>query len=159
MPTTAVHLDMAGMPAAARRGRSGSGVDRDTHPVKGGLDMGGKPRLEFRIIEVGMHIGQDRPPGLDALDPGHCVVHAEVARMRLVAQRIHDPEIETRQGFYARVRQVDEVARIGDRAEAKTQRRKVAMVLEERQDGDRPPLPSTMTGVPGAIRCSVKIGG
>ena len=66
---------------------------------------------------------------------------AEVARMRMVAQRVDDPQIEPGQRLDARGRHVVQVARIGERAEAEAERLDVAVVLQERQRLDRPALP------------------
>ena len=59
--------------------------------------MGRQPAAQFLVVEVGVQVGQDRPPGLEPLDPGQRLVDAEMARMRRVAQRVDDPDIEARQ--------------------------------------------------------------
>ena len=82
-------------------------------------------------------------------------VEAEMARMRLVAQRIDDPEVEPGERRDALVRQVAEVARIGQAAEAEAERGDVAMLLQERQRGDRAALPRRSSpACPAASRCS-----
>src|SRR5262245_9305054 len=88
-----------------------------------------------------MEIGQDRAPGIDAPDPGQRIIDAEMARMRAVAQRIHDPDFGPRERSHARLRQAAQVAGIGKRAEAKTQRRNIAVLLQDGQGLDRTALP------------------
>jgi hypothetical protein len=41
-----------------------------------------------------MHVGDDGPARLEAVDPGQRVVDAEMAGMRRIAQAVDDPEIE-----------------------------------------------------------------
>ena len=74
------------------------------------------------VIEIGVQVGQDRAPRLQPLDPGERVVEREMARVRPVAQRVHDPDVEVGQGRDARGRHAAEVAGIGELAEAKAQR-------------------------------------
>jgi hypothetical protein len=49
------------------------------------------------VIEIGMQVGQDRSARLDTLDPGQRLVDTEVARVRPIAQRIDDPQLEASQ--------------------------------------------------------------
>ena len=98
--------------------------------------------------------------GLDALDPGERVGDAEMARVRRVAQRIDDPQIEPGERLGARVRHVDQVAGICDIAEAEAERLDVAVLLQERQRRDRPARPGIE--LPAARRlspCMFRIGG
>ena len=70
---------------------------------------------------------------LDALDPGERIRDAEMARVRRVAQRIDDPQIEPGERRHAVGRQLDQVARIRDIAEAEAERLDVAVILQERR--------------------------
>jgi len=44
------------------------------------------------IIEIGMQIGQDRTGGFDAGDPPSASSTLEMARVRPIAQRVHNPD-------------------------------------------------------------------
>src|SRR5262249_47636059 len=102
--------------------------DHDAQPVISRVDMRGQLRLELCIIEIGVHVGEDGALRPDARDPLQRLVDAQMGRVRLVAQRVHDPDIEAGKGGNARRWQVDQVAGVGDRTEAITEGRDVAMV-------------------------------
>ena len=80
-----------------------------------------------------MQVGEDRALGFEPLDPAECVGQREMAWVRPIAQRIDHPGIEPGQRGSAFGRQAAQVAAIGERAEAKTERRNVAVLLEDRQ--------------------------
>ena len=54
-----------------------------------------------------------------------------MARVRPVAQRVDDPDIEIGQGGRALSRNAAEVARIADIAEAKAERGNIAVLLQD----------------------------
>src|SRR5688572_22936212 len=60
-----------------------------------------------------------------------------MARVRYVAQGIHDPDIKAAEGIQAGLWQAVDVARIAEPAEAIAKRMDVAMLLQHRQGGDR----------------------
>ena len=84
------------------------------------------------IIEIGMQIGQDRTGGFDAGDPTERVIDAEMARVRPIAQRVHNPDFGTGKRSNAGLRQPTQIG---------------------------PPSPSTVMDWPACNRCSVTIGG
>ena len=83
-----------------------------------------------------MQVRQDGAPRLDARDPLNGIADAEMARMRRVAQRIDDPDIKPGEFTQTVIRQVGEVAGVGQSAKPEAQRVDVAMALEERQNVD-----------------------
>ena len=92
-------------------------------------------------IEVGMQVGQDRPRGFDALDPGQGILHAEMTGMRTITQRVDDPHVDRTHCGDCCWRQPAEIAGIDKAAEAKTERANITMLLEKREHGDGSPLP------------------
>src|SRR5262245_9761474 len=126
----------------ARKCRQDSRVGQfDAEPVIGRLDVGREPAAQFVVIEIGMQVGQNRALGFEALDPIQRFRDAQVAQVRLVAERIEDPDVEAFEGRDAVGRQTLEIAAIGQAAEAKAERSDVAMVLEDGQGGDWSSLP------------------
>src|SRR5579871_1035210 len=112
----------------------------DLEPVKGRLDMGRQLAAQNVVVEVEVHVGEDRPPGRKPLDPLERFGDREMARVRLVAQSIDDPQINASERRNAFRRQVAQVARVRDVADTEAERRDVAVVLQERQRGDRAAL-------------------
>src|SRR5579864_5856197 len=88
-----------------------------------------------------MQIGQDGAARFEAFDPAERVRERKVTRMRRVAQRVDDPDVEIGQGVEADIRDRTEVDRIGEIAETKAERSDVAMLLQDRQGGEWPSLP------------------
>src|SRR5262245_11757498 len=106
-----------------------------------------------------MEVGQDRAVGLDPCDPRERVVDTKMARMRPVAQRVHDPDLGPGKRRDTGLGQAAEVAGIGEAPEAESQGRDIAMLLRTGSAAIGPPSPLTVTHRPGASRCSVTIGG
>ena len=50
------------------------------HPVIGGLDALRQADPQGFVVEVGVHVGQNGPARLEAVDPGERLAEAEVAR-------------------------------------------------------------------------------
>src|SRR5579862_8013272 len=98
--------------------------------------MGRQSGAKLFVIEVGVQIGEDRAPWRDPLDPCQRLADREMSRMRRVAQRIDDPQIEPRERRNALRREVTHIARISCRAEPEAKRGNVAMILQERQRSD-----------------------
>jgi hypothetical protein len=98
-------------------------------------------RFQRLEIKIAVQIGEDRALRLQPFDPGQRLADAEMAGMRTVAQRIDDPQIEAFERLDALCGQINEVARIGDAAEAISERGNIAVVLQERQNRDRTALP------------------
>ena len=71
-------------------------LDDDRHAVIGDRDVGRQARAERVVVEVGVQIGEDRLRRRHAGDPAEGVANREVARMRRVAQRVDDPEVQAR---------------------------------------------------------------
>ena len=69
-----------------------------------------------------MHVGEHRALRFDSPDPGKRLLDAEMAWMTHVAERIDDPHIEVLEVFERFLGQVADIRRIGDAAEAKTER-------------------------------------
>jgi phosphoribosyl 1,2-cyclic phosphate phosphodiesterase len=96
-----------------------------------GLDAGRQAAPQRRVIHVAVQIGQDRPFGLHARDPAQRLVEVEMARVRRLAQRVHDPNVEAGQGGQAGLRQALDIGGIGHVAEAEAERRDIAVVLQD----------------------------
>src|SRR5262249_44403024 len=88
-----------------------------------------------------MEVGQDRAVGLDPCDPRERVVDTKMARMRPVAQRVHDPDLGPGKRRDTGLGQTAEVAGIGEPPEAESQGGDIAMLLQDRQRRDRTALP------------------
>src|SRR5262249_39206878 len=86
----------------------------DGQAVIGRLDMRRQPPAQLVIVEVRMQIGQDRPPRLERLDQLERLVDAEVRRMRLVAERVDDPDIKVGERREALGREPDQIAGISE---------------------------------------------
>jgi len=110
------------------------------------------------VIEVGVHVGEDRARRLDPPDPVQRVRDAEMARMRHMAQRIDDPEVESGERRDTGLRHVVQVARIRDVAEPEPERLDVAVILRERISIG-PPGPGIDSGTPALSSCMLRIGG
>src|ERR1700740_2766228 len=91
-----------------------------------------------------MHVGDDSPLGLEAVDPGKRIVDAEMARMRRVTQTIDDPEIEIFKRTPAFPGNVAEVGRISRIADAIAERRNVAVLQHERGQFHRTAPPNDL---------------
>src|SRR5262245_28364875 len=124
-----------------RASRMPGGGHFDREPIEGRLHVRRELRPQLVVVEIGMEIGQDRAPGLDPFDPAQRIVDTEMAGMRAVAQRIHDPDFGPRERSHARLRQAAQVAGIGKRPEAKAQRGNIAVLLQDRQGLDWAALP------------------
>ena len=116
-------------------------VDLNLHAVVGRLDMRRQACLQGFVIEIGVQIGQHGPFRVDAFDPAQGVVEAEMAGVRPVPQRVHDPDVEVGKRRQARVGQADEIAGIRETVEPESEGRNVAVVLQEREDHDRAACP------------------
>src|ERR1700760_2290036 len=81
------------------------------HPVIAGHDVIGQALPDHLVVEIGMHVGDDRAPRLEALDPGQRVAQAEMARMGRVTQAIDDPQIELLEQRPARFWNIADVGR------------------------------------------------
>jgi hypothetical protein len=113
----------------------------DREPVEPGLHIGRQPGAQCLVVQIGMKVGQDRPGRLNPFDPRQCIVDAEMARMRLISERIHDPDIDPCQGSYAGLGQAAQVTGIGQGAEPEAQGRNIPVLLEDGEDHDRTALP------------------
>src|SRR5690606_27188227 len=117
------------------RSAAGSiGVDLQHHAVVGGLDALGQTRLELVVIELVVHVGQDRVPGLDALDPGERLLEMSMGRVRPLAQAVDQPDLDAGQLVERCLRQLLDVGRIGERARAESPARQPPVALLERAE-------------------------
>ena len=82
-----------------------------------------------------------------------------MARMRPVAQRVDDPDIEAGQSRDAFGRQTAEIGRIGHAPKRKPSEAMSPCSCRNGSAVIGPPWPSMVTGSPGARRCSRTIGG
>ena len=69
-----------------------------------------------------MHMGEHRALRIDSLNPGKCLLDAEVTRMPRIAQRVEDPDIEVFEISKRVLRQIADIWLIGDAAEAEAER-------------------------------------
>src|SRR5262245_48860054 len=102
--------------------------------------MGRQLAAQFLVVEIGMKIGEDRAPRFDPRDPAERVLDTEMARMRLVTQRVHDPDLGPGERRDARLGQPTQIAGIGKRSETEPQGGNVAMLLQDRERGNRAAL-------------------
>src|SRR5580700_828453 len=126
-----VGLSSVTSPIYVRGYVSGAFCNSNRHPVVGRLNIGRQLRIELLVIEIGVQIGQDGAPRLEAADPLQCIVEREMARVRPIAQRVDDPDVEAGQRRGAFRRHAGQVAGIGEVAEAKTERSDVAVLLQD----------------------------
>src|SRR6185312_11373341 len=77
----------------------------------------------------------------DLADPVQRFVEIEMTRMRALAQRIDDPDVEAAQRGNAFGRQTFDVGRVGHVAEPEAEGRDVAMTLQDREGIYRSTLP------------------
>jgi len=103
----------------------------DLEPVKGRLDMGRQLAAQNVVVEVEVHVGEDRPPGRKPLDPLERFGDREMARVRPVPQRVDDPDIEAFKRRNRFRRHTGKVAGIGEAAEPEAQRGDIAMLLQD----------------------------
>src|SRR5262245_58956124 len=76
------------------------------------LDMRRQPPAQLVVVEIRMQIGQDRPPRLQRRDQLERLVDRQMGRMRPVAQRIDNPDVEVGKHRKAFGRQPDQIAGI-----------------------------------------------
>src|ERR1700676_2994765 len=127
-------------PFSEKVGLPGLG-NSEGHPVERRNDMDRQSAAQHLVIEVGVQIGQDGAPGFYAFDPAKRVLERKVTRVRPIAQAIAIPTAGAAKGRTVLRWNAAEVARIGEVAEAEAERGDIAVLLEERQDGDRSALP------------------
>ena len=96
-------------------------------------------------MQVGQH-GAARPY---PLDPSKRVGNRKMGRMRTPAQRVNDPDIEATERGDRGVRQVDEIARIGQPRDPEAKGVDVAMRLERYPDA----VAEDMEGFGVAVAC------
>src|SRR5262249_47480985 len=111
------------------------------HPIVGRLDARRQFAPQGLVVEIRVQVGQDGAPGLDARDPGKRQRQMRVARMLGVAQRVDDPALDAFERGERRLVQSVDVARIGERPEAETERADAAMALPEALYRKRAPCP------------------
>jgi SAM-dependent methyltransferase len=59
-----------------------SAIELHPHPIIGRLDMRRQFGAQFRVVEIAMHVGEDRALRADAVDPLQRQVEVKMARMR-----------------------------------------------------------------------------
>lgn len=77
-------------------------------------DMGRQLGSQGLVVQRDVKIGQHRLACADAFDRGERVGHGEMRRMRLFAQRVHDPAADAGKRPDAVVRQPVDIRRIGN---------------------------------------------
>lgn len=110
-------------------------------------------------IEIGVQIGQDGVLRPEFADPFQRFGQGKMARMRRIAQRIDNPEVEILEKLPAFGRDRIEIGRIGNVCEAKAERVDFAVFEPERQELDLPPGPSMPQISPGMSRFSLSSAG
>src|SRR6516164_5625548 len=109
--------------------------DLNPEPVVGGLDVWRQLAAQLFVIEVGVHVGEDRALRLDLFDPVQRVAQREVTWVRPIAQRVKDPYVEPLEQRHARGRKVAHVGRISQVSEAKAERVDLAVHLRKWKRG------------------------
>src|SRR5438132_4563238 len=103
-------FEMYGSKAAdGARSRYSAVRQLDAQPIIGRLDTRREPPAQLLVIKVRVQVGQDRAPRFEARDPGEGLGDAQVARMRLVAQRVDDPDFQRAEHGNAVLGQAGEV--------------------------------------------------
>src|SRR5215475_14457365 len=116
-------------------------ADFQLHPVIARHHALRQALPQHLVIEVGVHVGDDRALRLEAVDPGQRVVDAEMAGMGGVTKAVDDPEIEIFEERPALAPDVAEVRRIGGIRDTKAERRYLAVLEQEGGEFDRAALP------------------
>jgi len=104
----------------------------NSHAIESRFDIRWKFAFEPPEIESAMKIGEDRALGPQFGDPGEGFRQGKMTGVRRVAQSVDDPQVEPLQKTEARDGNGAEIGRIGDLAEAKTERVNLAMFKLER---------------------------
>src|SRR5687768_433735 len=87
-------------------------TDRPADAVVARLDMGRQLAPQGFVVQIRVHVGEDRALGLEALDPAERICNAPVARMRLVAQCVDHPNVQPGECRRARGGQAAQIAGI-----------------------------------------------
>src|SRR5512139_1105775 len=119
-------LTFQGEPSRREHGAS----RRERHPVIGRLYTRRQFSTQRRVVHVGVQVGQDRTFRFDPCDPLERLVQIEMARVRLSAKCINDPDLKACERGNAFGRQAFDVGRVGDVTEAEAKGRDVAVVLQ-----------------------------
>ena len=134
-------------------------LELQNHAVVGRHNAIGKLRREFIVIDINVQMGQDRPFRPHLSDPGQRFCHRQMARVRRVAQRIQDPDIEIAQIRQRLIGQIVQVAGIGDAADAQSQRIDIAVNCRKGWKTRSPPGPLMVTGARFSITWPCTIAG
>src|SRR5215831_20961541 len=70
------------------------------HAVIGRLDVSRQLGAQFCVVEIAVHVGEDRALRPDAVDPLQRQVEVKMARMRSVPERVDDPQLDAGERLY-----------------------------------------------------------
>src|SRR5690606_1944533 len=113
--------------------RPAAGSDLDDHAVMGRLHVGRQCAAQRLVVEAVVHMRQDSALHAEPRDPAQRFADAEVAWMRLVAQRIDEPDVRAfNYGLSFRFQPAD-IARVAQAADLEAERVDRSMRLAIRQ--------------------------
>src|SRR5258708_33914226 len=112
--------------------------DVDNHPVIGRLHAGRQPCNPGVVVDLMVHVREDRPARAYPPDPGQGLVEMAMPEVRPVLEAVDGPHLDAGQHRKARFGHCLDVGRIGEFAEPQAENRVsvAAMLLPERLDGE-----------------------
>src|SRR5258708_29357220 len=111
-------------------------VELDPHTIIPRLDIGRQLGAQFGVVEIAVHVGEDRALRADAVDPSERRVEVKMTRMWPVPERVDDPQLDAGERLYGGLPHIHQVRRAGLGAEAESEGSDVAVGELERQRRD-----------------------
>src|SRR5258708_23023164 len=111
-------------------------VDPDPHTIIPRLDIGRQLGAQFGVVEIAVHVGEDRALRADAVDPSQRQVEVKMTRMWPVPERVDDPQLDAGERLYGGLRHIHQVGRVSHGAEAESEGTDVAVRELERHRRD-----------------------
>src|SRR3954447_785984 len=95
-----------------------------------------QPARPVGVVDLVVHVGEIAPRRPDAVDPAQGHLEVGVARVRAVAERVDDPDVEALEAVQRLVREAVGVGRVGEAADAEAPALAAAVLLAEGDDLD-----------------------
>src|SRR5260370_9667553 len=87
-------------------------VELDPHTIIPRLDVGRELGAQFGVVEIAVHIGEDRALRADAVDPSQRQVEGKMTRMWPAPERVDDPQLDAGERLYGRLRPTHAVRQV-----------------------------------------------
>src|SRR5882672_6504330 len=111
-------------------------VELHPHTIIPRLDIRRQLGAQFGVVEIAVHVGEDRAFRADAVDPSERQVEVKMTRMRPVPERVDDPQLDAGERLYGSLRHIHQVGRVGHGTEAESEGGDVAVGEQERHRRD-----------------------